>query len=120
MDYTFAEPQTDGQAQHTIAVDVYYSAVAESVKGSVEHFTVDGATGISQQWVPDLTVRQSEAILTVSGEGVEQVSLIAADGRVVAQSDTDTVSIGQLSPGIYVVKAETAGKTLVRKVRIRN
>ena len=58
-------------------------------------------------------------MLTVAGEGVEQVSLIAADGRVVAQSDTDTVAIGQLSPGIYVVTAEAAGKTLVRKIRIR-
>ena len=119
VEYAFSEPQTDGSAQHTIAVDVYYSAVAESVKGGVEYFTVDAATGISQQWVADLAVQQSDAMLTVAGEGVEQVSLIAADGRVVAQSDTDTVPIGQLSPGIYVVKAEAAGKTLVRKIRIR-
>ena len=119
VEYAFAEPQTDGSAQHTIAVDVYYSAVAESVKGGVEYFTVDAATGISQQWVADLAVQQSDAMLTVAGEGVEQVSLIAADGRVVAQSDTDTVAIGQLSPGIYVVTAEAAGKTLVRKIRIR-
>ena len=118
FEHTFAQEQVDGDKPHTIAVDAWYELVAESVKGADENYTVAEATGIRDNQMAHLKVRQDKATLTVVGEGILHVSLMAMDGTEVAASDVPVLGIGHLSAGIYIVKVETTGGTLVRKVRI--
>ena len=118
FEHTFAQEQVDGDKPHTIAVDAWYELVAESVKGADENYTVAEATGIRDNYMAHLKLRQDKATLTVVGEGILHVSLMAMDGTEVAASDVPVLSIGHLSAGIYIVKVETTGGTLVRKVRI--
>ena len=92
--------------------------MAESVKGADENYTVAEATGIRDNQMAHLKLRQDKATLTVVGEGILHVSLMAMDGTEVAASDVPVLGIGHLSAGIYIVKVETTGGTLVRKVRI--
>ena len=118
FEHTFAQEQVDGDKPHTIAVDAWYELVAESVKGADENYTVAEATGIRDNQMAHLKLRQDKATLTVVGEGILHVSLMAMDGTEVAASDVPLLGIGHLSAGIYIVKVETTSGTLVRKVRI--
>ena len=118
LEYQFAEAQTD-EKPHTIAVDVYYEAVASSVKGNAENFTVAAATGIEDHAVAELTIRQENATLTVTGTSVERISLVTLDGREVAAADGHVLSLNGLTTGIYVLRTEVQGKTLTRKLYIR-
>ncbi|MDY5034831.1 MAG: T9SS type A sorting domain-containing protein, partial [Prevotella sp.] len=60
----------------------------------------------------------TDSRITVTGNNVSRVSLFSADGAAVASADSDTLPVGQLSEGIYVVKAVVDGETITRKIRI--
>ena len=113
--YTFGSADKES---HALNVDVYYEAVPQSVKGSDVYFIIGSSTGIEENTIASITIRQTDSRITVTGNNVSRVSLFSADGAAVASADSDTLPVGQLSEGIYVVKAVVDGETITRKIRI--
>lgn len=115
--FTYNFPSAD-KDRHALNVDVYYEAVPQSVKGADVYFIIGSSTGIVDNTIASITIRQTDSRITVTGNNVSSVSLFSADGAAVASADSDTLAIGQLPEGIYVVKAVVDGKTVTRKIRI--
>ena len=109
---------TDDKQQHTIRVDVHYAAKAEAVQGSVTKFLI-AVSGINDNVVSDITLRQGSNLLTVEGEGVTSVSLVSVSGATIAVAEGNTVSLDCVAEGVYVVKAVVAGETMTRKVVVK-
>ena len=65
-----------------------------------------------------LEVRQGDNEVTVAGDNVTSVDIVAANGATVASATGNTVAINGLSAGIYVVKAVVDGKTVAHKIQI--
>ena len=103
--------------QHTINVDVYYNVSPTSVSGTTNRFFI-GAAGIDDNTIARLEVRQGDNEVTVAGDNVTSVDIVAANGATVASATGNTVAINGLSAGIYVVKAVVDGKTVARKIQI--
>lgn len=103
--------------EHTIQVDVYYTVKAESVKGGVTRFLL-GSTGIDENTIGKIEMRQGDNEITVTGDNVSSVEIIGSNGASVASANGNTVSINGLASGVYVVKAVAGGKTVTRKVVI--
>lgn len=108
---------TDDKQQHTISVDVYYIVKSTSVKGGVTNFLI-AVTGIDENTIGLIEMRQGENELTVTDEGVTSVELVSAAGAVVAKAEGNIVSLNGLTAGVYVVKAVVAGETVTRKIMI--
>ncbi|MGM9712595.1 MAG: hypothetical protein ACI3Y5_00535 [Prevotella sp.] len=115
--FTYTFPSAD-KDRHALNVDVYYEAVPESVKGSDVYFIIGSSTGIEENTIASVSIRKTDSYITVTGDNVSGVSLFSADGAAVAATGSDTLAIGQLSEGVYVVKAVVDGKTVTRKIRI--
>ena len=103
--------------QHTINVDVYYTVKPDCVSGTTNRFFI-GAAGIGDNTIARLEVRQGDNEVTVAGDNVASVDLVAANGATVASAAGNTVSINGLPAGIYVVKAVVDGKNVARKIQI--
>ncbi len=105
------------RTDHTIRVDVYYDVMPTSVKGNVNRFTIN-ATGISENTVDRITMRQGDNEITVSGNNVTSIEIASADGKSIAKAKGNTVSINGIATGVYVVKAVVDGKNITRKIAI--
>lgn len=64
-------------------------------------------------------MRQGDNELTVTGDNVTSVDIIAANGASAASAKGNTVSLNGLTSGVYVVKATVNGKTITRKIVIK-
>lgn len=116
FDYTF---DAEDAKQHTIQVDVYYTVDPQkSVKGSVNTFYI-GTAGIADNTVGVISLVQGDNQITVQGNNVTSVALVAANGATVAEAAGNTVAINGVAAGVYMVKAVVDGETVVRKVQIK-
>ena len=113
--YSFSEKD---DKQHTVSVDVYYEPVAQSVKGENLYFYIGSSTDIEENVIADITVRQENSFITVTGDNVENVTIISADGTVAAQAKGNSVSLNGVPAGAYILKAKAAGKDMVRKITV--
>ena len=116
--FAYTIPGATTGEKHTLSVDTYYEAQAESVKGGAVNFTIGQTTGINGHFIADLTIRQTNATLTVAGPSVEAITILTADGAEVATAQGHTVPVGHLAQGIYLVQVKAAGHTTTRKIRI--
>ena len=115
-DYTFA---AEDAKQHTVQVDVYYTVDPQkSVKGSVNTFYI-GTAGIEDNTIGVISLVQGDNQITVQGNNVSSVALVAANGATVAEAAGNTVSINGVAAGVYMVKAVVDGETVVKKVQIK-
>jgi len=114
FDWTFA---TDDGKQHSISVDVYYPAKSVSVKGDRTYFYIATA-GISENVVSEINVRYGENYIKAEGEGVKSVAVYAADGAELASAQGNTLNVSGLGAGVYIVKVNVSGKSVVRKIKI--
>ena len=115
-DYTFAAEDAN---RHTVQVDVYYTVEpTKSVKGDVNTFYI-GTAGIADNTIASISLRKGDNEITVEGNNVTSVSLVAANGATVAEAAGNTVSLSGVAAGVYVVKAVVDGETVVRKVQVK-
>ena len=115
FDYDFG---TDDGKQHSIRIDTYYTVAAAAVEGGVTRFTLGDVAGIGQNTIGRIELRRGDNELTVNGEGVESVEIMAADGTSAARADGNTVSLGGIPAGTYIVKVVAGGKPTTRKIVI--
>lgn len=115
FDYDFG---TDDGKQHSIRIDTYYTVAAAAVEGGVTRFTLSDVAGIGQNTIGRIELRRGDNELTASGEGVESVKIVAADGTLAASADGNTVSLNGIHGGTYIVKAVVNGKPTTRKIVI--
>ena len=81
-------------------------------------FTLGDVAGIGQNTIGRIELRRGDNELTVNGEGVESVEIMAADGTSAARADGNTVSLGGIPAGTYIVKVVAGGKPTTRKIVI--
>lgn len=116
FDYDFT---AEDAKQHTVQVDVYYTIQPQkSVKGNVNTFYI-GTAGIEDNTIGVISLVQGDNQITVQGNNVSSVALVAANGATVAQVAGNTVSLNGVSAGVYMVKAVVDGEMVVRKVQVK-
>ena len=114
FDFTFP---TEDSNVHTVSVDVYYPALEAPVKGTLCEFHI-GTAGIH-----DVTDDAAELSLTIGDnflcvDNADSLTLVSADGTVVASSTGNRLNISNLVEGVYVLFATVKGEKMERKVRI--
>ena len=114
FDFTFP---TEDSNVHTVSVDVYYPALEAPVKGALCEFHI-GTAGIH-----DVTDDAAELSLTMGDnflcvDNADILTLVSADGAVVASSTGNRLNISNLVEGVYVLFATVKGEKMERKVRI--
>lgn len=86
-------------------------------------FRIENTTGVSEVRQGGMTLCHDNGRLYVTGVGKAGVTLYTVDGMCVMQVDDAVacpVSVGNLAPGMYVVKATAAdGRQVVRKITVR-
>lgn len=102
---------------HTLAVNTYYTAFPQSVKGNNTMFMLR-VSGISETAIADITLRTGQNTLVVEGDGVVYVDLTSIQGVKVASAAGNSVEISGLQPGVYVVSITTTNGVVTRKIRI--
>ena len=112
--YDFGKTDTN---EHTIQVDVYYTVKPTSVSGGVTRFNI-GTTGIGENTIDRIEMRQGNNEITVTGNNVTSVTIMSTDGATVAKANGNTVSINNVDRGVYVVKAVVNNETVTRKIMI--
>ncbi len=108
---------TADNQQHSIRVDVCYEAET-IVKGKTTFFHIS-STGIADSYVAQLQLRQGENQLVVDGCEVKTIRAIAANGIQQALVHGNTMDISTFAPGVYLLRIETEGKMLIRKIKIQ-
>jgi len=103
--------------QHSINVDVYYQAKAESVKGNSTYFNIT-PTGISSNTIAEINIRYGENFITVDGGSVKSITVYSTDGATAASAQGGILNVSGLNSGVYVVKANVDGNVITRKISI--
>lgn len=103
--------------QHSINVDVYYQAKAESVKGNSTYFNIT-PTGISSNTIAEINIRYGENFITVDGGNAKSITVYSTDGATAASAQGGSLNVSGLNTGIYVVKANVDGNVITRKISI--
>lgn len=82
----------------------FYGDIEKAGQSGVENISDNAAITVDNNWV------------RCTAEKVESISVYDASGRIVAQnSNSSSLSIDNLSNGVYIVRAIADGKTLQRK-----
>lgn len=82
----------------------FYGDIEKAGQSGVENISDNAAITVDNNWV------------RCTAEKVESISVYDASGRIVAQnSNNSSLSIDNLSNGVYIVRAIADGKTLQRK-----
>jgi hypothetical protein len=82
----------------------FYGDIEKAGQSGVENISDNAAITVDNNWV------------RCTAEKVESISVYDASGRIVAQnSNSSSLSINNLSNGVYIVRAIADGKTLQRK-----
>lgn len=113
---TFSYEFPEGDAQYRLNVDVQYTP-ERVVKGGALFFQV-GPSSIGSNSVALLRVEQDECYLRVTGDGVNEVSLVNILGQTVLCAQGPELNIGSLPAGTYVLRILTPQGEQTRKVRI--
>ncbi len=113
---TFSHEFPEGDATHRLNVDVRYSP-ERVVKGTAVFFQV-GPSTIGEHRVAVLRVEQGDHYIRVTGQEVQEVSLVEISGQTVARAQGPELDITALAAGTYVLRITTPQGVLARKVRI--
>ena len=108
---------SEDNKEHTIQVNTYYNAKAETVKGGITRFVVS-TTGIADNAIERVAIRQGNNELTVSGNNVKSIELFNAAGASVAAAKGSVLSLNGIEAGVYVVKAVVDGENVTRKISV--
>ena len=111
---TFAYEFPEGDATHRLNVDVQYSP-ERTVKGGAIFFQV-GPSSIGEHSVAVLRIEQDEHSIRVTGDEVQQLSLVEISGQTVAQAQGAELDITALPAGTYVLCITTPQRVVNRKV----
>lgn len=99
-----------------ITTNPYTFAVSEDVTLSAE-FAIDVAIEDVENMAVRLYPNPTTGILNIEAEGVQNVEIFDAVGRMVSQSDaTNQIDLGPLAPGIYTIRLTLPQGTIIRKV----
>lgn len=79
------------------------------------YWTEHNATGISETVVTDVKVRLNGDILTVTGADGATVNVYNAGGTCMASTNGDTVGMGGMPAGVYIVKVGSYATKIVKK-----
>ena len=79
------------------------------------YWTEHNATGISETVVTDVKVRLKGDILTVTGADGATVNVYNAGGTCMASTNGDTVGMGGMPAGVYIVKVGSYATKIVKK-----
>lgn len=104
---------------HKISVDTYYDALQQSVKGTNVIFKIGVSNGIEENTIAEVKIVQENSTVSVTAENVTKLALIAADGAEVAVAYGNSLAVGNVPEGVYILKAVANGEELVRKIRIK-
>ena len=102
---------------HTLRVNTYYTGRASAVNGSLLTFTIN-MSGIHAPLAETYRLTRGTDVLGIEGGHVNGISVIAADGKVAASSNGNTVAIASLPAGVYMVKVATDNDDLTYKIVI--
>ena len=99
-----------------ITTNPYTFAVSEDVTLSAE-FAIDVAIEDVENMAVRLYPNPTTGILNIEAEGIQNVEIFDAVGRMVSQSDaTNQIDLGPLAPGIYTIRLTLPQGTIIRKV----
>lgn len=109
----------EGKAQgsHQLRINTYYTGRATAVRGSLLTFYIDPA-GIRTPLAESYRLSRGTDVLCIEGDNVQNIAVVATDGKVMAKAQGNRVGVASLPAGIYMVKAEAAGKHLSYKIVI--
>ena len=113
---TFSYEFPEGDATHRLNVDVRYSP-ERVVKGTAVFFQV-GPSTVGEHSVAVLRVEQGDHYIRVTGQEVQEVSLVEISGQTVAQAQGPELDITALATGTYVLRITTPQGVVNRKVLI--
>ena len=113
---TFSYEFPEGDATHRLNVDVRYSP-ERVVKGTAVFFQV-GPSTVGEHSVAVLRVEQGDHYIRVTGQEVQEVSLVEISGQMVAQAQGAELDITALPTGTYVLRIITPQGVVNRKVCI--
>lgn len=118
---TYAQTFDDtAKKTHRLQVQALYDDAGTTVYNSdVVYFVIDPTSAINDITAGEaVQVTQGATHLQVAGVSVQNLALYAANGALAASSTTDSVAIGSLSHGVYVlvITAEN-GKKYSQKVQ---
>ncbi len=91
-------------------IDAYYREITVSDLSDIDNVGVDAQKSVTISRIGDRL--EASADETVCG-----LYVIGLDGRILAVSDGDSISIGELSEGIYLLRVRTATKLLTVKFK---
>jgi len=97
-------------------VDVRYSP-ERVVKGTAVFFQV-GPSTVGEHSVAVLRVEQGDHYIRVTGQEVQEVSLVEISGQMVAQAQGPELDITALATGTYVLRITTPQGIVNRKVLV--
>lgn len=111
----YTQKMTEGS--HTFRVDVLYAGLEEAVKGTTKLVVM--ASGIDAAEMGTVTLEATDTRITVSGGAVTGVKMYDMAGRLVAQTEGDTLDVAHLWSGVYMLTAVVDGQEVTRKVSIK-
>lgn len=102
---------------HDLRINTYYTGRATSVRGALITFYIDPA-GIRTPLAETYRLTRGTDVLCIEGNDVQNIAVIATDGKIVAKAQGNRVGITALPAGVYMVKADADGKHLSYKIVI--
>lgn len=102
---------------HDLRINTYYTGRATSVRGALITFYIDPA-GIRTPLAETYRLTHGTDVLCIEGNDVQNIAVIATDGKIVAKAQGNRVGITALPAGVYMVKADADGKHLSYKIVI--
>lgn len=109
--------EENAAGSHDVRVNTYYTGRATAVRGSLITFYIDPA-GIRTPLAETYRLTRGTDVLCIEGNDVQNIAVIATDGKIVAKAQGNRVGIASLPAGVYMVKADAAGKNLSYKIVI--
>jgi PKD repeat protein len=89
---------------------ILISDIAVVASGSTQG--IDNANAANVAVYPN----PASSMLSVEGEGIEQVEIIDVNGRVVMTAEAGTINISALANGVYMVRVVTAAGVSTQKI----
>lgn len=85
---------------------------AVGVIHDLAHYSVQSYDLLAVELVPNPVHNQ----LTVLGESIQSVSLYSIDGQLLMTTESTSVDLSDLAPGLYLVRIVNNGKAIVKKL----
>lgn len=85
---------------------------AVGVIHDLAHYSVPSFDRLAVDLVPNPVCDQ----LTILGESIQSVSIYSIDGQLLMTTESASVDLSDLAPGLYLVRVVNDGKTIVKKL----